>query len=99
MKTNYEGKKYIVRGDRSGVFFGEIKNREGQEIKMKNCRRLCYWDGANSISELAEKGTQRPENCKFTVIVKNIEILDGIEVIECTDKAIKSIEGVKKWSH
>lgn len=94
-----EGMKVIVRGDRSGVFYGEFVKREGREVKLKNCRRLWYWDGANSISELAEKGTQKPDNCKFTVIVENIEILDGIEVIECTDKAIKSIEGVKVWKY
>ena len=42
-------KKYIVRGDRSGVFFGEIKERNGREVTMTNVRRLWYWDGAASI--------------------------------------------------
>ena len=42
---------YIVRGDRSGVFFGKIEERNGQEVKMKEVRRLWYWDGACSISE------------------------------------------------
>lgn len=91
--------KVIVRGDRSGVFYGEFVKREGQEVELKNCRRLWYWDGANSISELAEKGTKKPNNCKFTVTVDKIEILDVIEIIECTDKAIKSIEGVNIWSY
>lgn len=99
MKTNYEGKKYIIRGDKSGVFFGEVEERNGQEVKMKNCRRIWYWDGANSISDLATRGTQQPENCKFTKAVENIEILDVIEVIECTDIAIKSIEGVREWKY
>ena len=92
-----KGMKVIIRGDRSGVFYGELVNKNGNEVELKNCRRLWYWDGANSISELAEKGTQRPENCKFTVVVDKIEILDVIEIIECTDRAIKSIEGVKTW--
>lgn|SRR5574344_230719 len=99
MKKNYEGKYYIVRGDRSGVFAGEIVSRNGQEIEMKNVRRLWYWDGACSISELAEKGTQKANNCKFTVTVDNLEILDAIEVIECTAKAKKSIKGVKEWEY
>jgi len=96
---NFEGKKYIIRGDRSGVFYGEISNKEGQEIEIRNCRRLWYWDGACSISELAEKGTQKPVNCKFSVIVNSLIITDAIEIIECTDKAIKSIEGVKEWKY
>lgn len=91
--------KVIVRGDGSGVFYGEFVKRNGTEVELKNCRRIWYWDGANSISELAEKGTKKPNNCKFTVTVEKIEILDAIEIIECTDKAIKSIEGVKTWSY
>jgi len=92
-----KGTKVIVRGDRSGVFFGTLENRVGQEVELSNCRRIWYWSGANSISQLAKDGTNNSDNCKFTVSVNNIEILDAIEVIECTDKAIKSIESVKEW--
>lgn len=90
-------KKVIVRGDRSGVFFGTLMNRNGQEVKLSNCRRLWYWDGAASISQLAVDGTTCPENCKFTVVVPEIEILDAIEIIPCTEKAVKSIESVLVW--
>lgn len=41
MKTAENKKEfYIVRGDRSGVFFGNIKERNGQEVTMTNVRRL-----------------------------------------------------------
>ena len=90
-------KKVIVRGDRSGVFFGTLVERKGREVKLANCRRLWYWDGAASISQLAVDGTTKPNNCKFTVTVEEIEILDAIEVIPCTEKSIKSIEGVCVW--
>lgn len=90
--------KYIVRGDRSGVFFGEILKREGREVTMKNVRRLWYWDGAASISQLAKSGTVAPENCKFTVSVDTVIILDAIEIDECTEAAIASIEGVTAWT-
>lgn len=39
-------KKVIVRGDRSGVFFGTLAERNGREVKLKNCRRIWYWAGA-----------------------------------------------------
>lgn len=97
MKTNFMNKKVIVRGDRSGVFFGTLVAKEGTEVKLENCRRLWYWDGANSISQLAAEGTTRPDNCKFTVTVSEIIITDAIEIILCTDTAIKNIEGVKVW--
>lgn len=89
--------KYIVRGDRSGVFYGEILSRNGQEVTMKNVIRLWYWDGAASISQLAKSGTNAPENCKFTVPVDMAIILDAIEIDKCSNEAISSIEGVSAW--
>lgn len=89
--------KVIVRGDRSGVFFGTLASKEGSEVVLTNCRRLWYWNGACSISQLAVDGTKDPGSCKFTVTVDRICITDAIEIIPCTDKAVKSIEGVKEW--
>lgn len=91
------GKKVIVRGDRSGVFFGTLAGKEGTEVKLAGCRRLWYWEGACSISQLAVDGTKDPGDCKFTVKIDEIGILDAIEIIPCTEKAAKSIEGVKEW--
>lgn len=88
--------KVIVRGDRSGVFFGTLTKKDGREVELENCRRLWYWEGAASISQLAADGTVSPDSCKFTVTVSRIAILDAIEIIPCTDKAIESIEGVKE---
>lgn len=92
-----EQQYYIVRGDRSGVFFGEIEERNGREVTIRNARRLWYWDGAASLSQLALDGTTAPRNCKFTVTVPSLTVLDAIEILPCTDKAKESIEGVKTW--
>ena len=88
---------YIIRADRAGVFFGQIESRNGDEVTMKNVRRLWYWNGACSLSELATNGTKRPDDCKFTVTVESMTILGVIEVIKCTDKAVKSIKAVREW--
>ena len=97
MFADFMNKKVIVRGDRSGVFFGTLVKKEGQEVKLENCRRLWYWDGAASISQLAVDGTTKPENCKFTVTVSEIIITDAIEIIICTDKASDKIQKVAEW--
>ena len=96
--NNFKGNKVIVRGDRSGVFFGTLAEKDGREVRLEKCRRIWYWDGAASISQLAVDGTSNPGGCKFTVTVDEIEILDAIEIIPCSEKAIKSIEGVKVWA-
>lgn len=90
-------KKVIVRGDKSGVFFGTLKAKVGREVTLEKCRRIWYWEGAASISQLAMEGVKKPSECKFTVAVNEIVILDAIEIIPCTDEAIQSIEGVKEW--
>ena len=90
-------KYYIVRGDRSGVFFGNIIERNGQEVLMANARRLWYWDGACSLSQLAQEGTVKPSYCKFTMTVDEILVLDVIEIDACTSKAVESIKGVPEW--
>ena len=90
-------KYVIVRGDRSGVFAGVLVSQDGQKVELKNCRRLWYWDGAASISQIAKEGVKKPRNCKFTVTVDEIVILDGIEIIPTTADAEASIKAVPEW--
>ena len=88
---------YIVRGDRSGVFFTQIESRKGQEVEATNCRRLWYWNGAASISQIALEGVLKPYDCKFTVTLDRITILDAIEIIPCTDNAVSNLKSVPVW--
>ncbi|MDE6802870.1 MAG: hypothetical protein K2J07_03905 [Muribaculaceae bacterium] len=91
------GKKVIIRGDRSGVFFGTLAEKNGREVKLTDCRRLWYWSGAASLSQLATDGVKNPDACKFTVTVSEIAILDAIEIIPCTDKAAQVITSTREW--
>lgn len=93
MKETY----YIIRCDRAGVFAGHIKERNGREVTITNVRRLWYWDGAASLSQMAVDGVSKPQNCKFTVTVPEIVVLDAIEILACSDKAEKSIREVPVW--
>lgn len=90
-------KKVIIRADRAGVFYGTITRKEGDEVELTNCRRIWYWVGACSISELAVNGTSAPKECKFSVSVEAITVLGVIEIIPCSKKAISSIESVPVW--
>lgn len=88
---------YIVRSDRAGVFAGNIKERKGSEVTMTNVRRLWYWEGAASLSQMAVDGVANPSGCKFTVTVPEMIILGVIEIIPCSEEAEKSIKAVKEW--
>lgn len=88
------GKKVIIRTYSAGVHFGTIKSKDGATVVLKNSIRIWQWDGAFTLSALAMLGTSKPDNCKFSVPVDEIEI-ERIEIIPCTDIAISSIEGVR----
>ena len=100
MKTN-EKNYVIVRADRAGVFFGNLVNKEGSEVTLNECRKLFYWDGAAAVEQIALDGILESEvkKCKFTVTVENATILGAIQIIPCTDKAIKSIKSVPVWRY
>ena len=92
-----DNKYYIVRGQSSGVFFGQVRERNGQEVVLVNVRKLWYWDGACAVEQIARDGVSLPRNCKFTVTVAEMTITDAIQIIPCTDAAQKSISGVAEW--
>ena len=93
------GKKVIIRANRAGVFFGTLSEYDAVTItaEIKDCRRLWYWSGAASLSQLANEGVKRPSGCKFTVVVPVMQVMEVIEIIPCTEEAVKDIEGVWVW--
>lgn len=92
-----DNRYYIIRSTNAGVFFGHIQERRGGEVDMTDVRRIWYWDGACSLSQLAVDGTSAPKSCKFTITVPFMTILEVIEIIPCTEKAVESIMGVPEW--
>ena len=96
--TDLRGKYVIVRANSAGVFAGEFVDKENDAVELKNMRRIWYWEGAASLSQLAESGTSKPNECKFPEVVSGPVILQNvIEIICCTEKAKISIEGVPVW--
>lgn len=89
------GKKCIVRTYSAGVWFGQVEQKSGNEVIVKNARRMWYWKAAESISlsAVAIHGI----NTKDSKIAEAVEgvWLEAIELIPCTEKAIESIDGAK----
>jgi len=93
-----KGNKYvIVRTYSAGVFAGTMESRKGQEVVLTNARRLWYWSGAASLSQLAVSGTSKPSECKFPVAVPRVELLQAIEILDVTPEGKNSIESVPVW--
>src|SRR5512135_1723139 len=78
--SELDGLKYcIVRTYSAGVFAGYLESRTGQEVVLRNARRLWYWEGAASLSQMAEEGKSKHNSCKFPQEVDRIELLQAIE--------------------
>ena len=88
----------IVRTHSAGVYAGYVESRVGKEVVIRNARRLWRWYGAASLSELAMRGTSQPDKCKFPMAVDRVELMEAIEIIDCTEMARKSIQEVPTWS-
>ena len=94
-------KRYVmVRTYSMGVFAGELDPASTETVKvLTNARRIWYWSGAASLSQLATDGTSNPKDCKFPCEVSRVELTSptGFEILDITDKARESIAGVPVW--
>jgi hypothetical protein len=87
----------IVRTYSAGCFAGFLIKRTGKEVTLREARRLWYWAGAATLSQLAQSGTSRPDACKFPEPVAEIALTEAIEIISTTPVAQASIRGVSIW--
>jgi hypothetical protein len=93
-----EGLPYVlIRTYSAGVHVGYLASRHGKEVKLINTRRIWYWAGANSLSQLALEGSKKPSECKFSVEISYIELMEAIEVIPVTEAAEKNIKSIVIW--
>ena len=87
----------IVRSHDASPFAGYLESRVGREVVLREARRLWYWAGAASLSQMAVDGVQLPEKCKFPCVVGTVELLEACEVLYCTYDARESIASVPVW--
>ena len=94
-------KPVLIRADRAGVHFGFLKSEaftpSGKVVTLVKTRRVYYWDGAATLSQMALEGVSKPGNCKFTVEISENEIVGVIETLPLTDIAYTNLNSVGVW--
>ena len=87
------GEKVIIRTFSAGVWYGLLEQKAGNEVILKNARRMWRWWAAESISlsGVALYGIKQDKS-RIAPGVNQVW-LESIEILPCTDKAIISIEG------
>lgn len=91
-------KRIVMVRSTAGIFVGELQAYQNAEATLTGVRRLWYWTGASSLSQLAQEGTSKPKECKFPCEVDRIVIPSVMEMLDVTPKAKKSIDQVPVWS-
>ena len=87
------GKKCIVRTYSAGVWFGEIAEKSGNEVIVKNARCMWRWWVAEGIS-LSAVALHGIIHDKSNIVAPVPAVwLEAIELIPASDKAVSSIEG------
>src|SRR3990167_8991073 len=88
----------IVRTRSAGVFAGVLKQTDFKStVTLSNARRLWYWEGAATLSELSQKGVSKPDKCKFPQEVPYVFLPEVIEILPVSDVAQESIRKVFVW--
>lgn len=90
-------KDVLIRTRSAGVFVGLLESYKDQTAVLKNARRIWYWSGAASLSQLSVDGVSNPDACKFPVAVEEVTLPEVIEILNLTAKARASIDAVKIW--
>lgn len=97
-----DGLPYVlVRSYGAGVHIGFLKEKSyqpaGTVVTLLGSRNIYYWDGAAGISQIAEQGVSKPENCKITLAVSEREIANVIEIIPITELAKQTLDKTPSW--
>ena len=98
MNTELLNKRVIARIERAGVFHGTLDYIDSDIVRLKDARRIYYWRGALSVTDIAAKGIT---DGKVTIPVATVEFLSDkiVELNECSEEASKSIEAIKPWKN
>ena len=92
------GMKYvIVRSRDSGCHAGYLKEDNETSLILVNSRRLWYWNGACSLSQIAMDGIGDKQSSKIAMVLPEIKIVNYCEIIPATQTAKESIESCKVW--
>lgn len=91
----------IIRSKDAGCFLAILDSKEytpaGLVVQLRNSRRLWYWSGASSLSQLALEGVKNPQDCKFPIALPHQEVIGVCEIIPATQEAVNIINNVPVW--
>ena len=96
-----KGEYVIARCRDAGVHAGYLVSTNASHTVLRDARRIWYWSGAASLSEIAVYGLNpaKSQASKIAAPVKSVRLRDSdvCELTVCTEDGRKSVEGAPVW--
>lgn len=89
------GKRVLVRTFSAGVHFGTLRAMDGKSVELADSTRIWRWQGANTLSELSQKGSKGGYT-RISERVPEIALTEAIEIIPCSPEAAENL-GQSRW--
>ena len=93
-----ENRICIIRSCASGVHFGEVAETRdtvhGLSVTLKNSRRIHYWEGACSLSQVAMDGIKAG---RVAMELPSIQVENVIEIIPMSESSIDNLKNQPVW--
>ena len=90
------GRAVIVRSRDAGVQFGYLDRFEGSTVYLTKARQMWSWTAAEG-GTLLDCATHGVKAGKFSTTADAVVVIGACAIIDCTDKAVKSLESAK-WA-
>lgn len=92
MEHPFVGRYVICRCEYAGVHAGTLVSQTGQEVVLKDSRRLWRWtaNAGVALSGLSQHGLNASES-KVDTLLPEIALTGVIETIPCSEAAARSI--------
>lgn len=91
------GRYVIVRSRDAGVQFGKLdRYTEGGTVYLTDARQMWSWSAAEG-GTLLDCATHGVKAGKFSTVSPAVTVIGACAIIDCTDKAAKTLEAAK-WS-
>lgn len=102
MATHPSGlKPVLIRSAQSGVHFGLLQFEHdaphGFSVVLKDSRRVHYWEGAASLSQMAMDGISNHSASRIAMQLPEIKIGWVIEIIPLTEEAFNNLTNAPVW--
>jgi hypothetical protein len=92
-KSEKTGRKVLIRTFSAGVHYGTLVEKNGEEVTLADAKRIWNWQGRNTLNEIALHGVGKKS--RVSEAVPRIELLQAIEIIDCSPDAVDNLEGAK----